>query len=94
MRAAQVLPALAAASRAAGTGISVVASPRHRGVDIVLMDIEMPRLDGLAALAGMRAGGWAQPVIAVTGSAGAEEVENCAGRGRARAARGVVLVLI
>ncbi len=62
----EVLAALAAAVTVDG-----------RGVDVVLMDIEMARVDGLAALAGMRAAGWTMPVITTTGYASAEDAASC-----------------
>ena len=62
----EVLVALAAAVKVDG-----------RGVDIVLMDIEMPRVDGLAALRGMRREGWTMPVIATTGYATTEDATRC-----------------
>ena len=40
--------------------------------DVVLMNVHMPRLDGIAALKEMRAAGWAIPVIAVTADADAD----------------------
>ena len=72
-----VLPALAAAA-AAGTP-----------VDVVLMDIEMPRMDGTAAVAAMRAGGWAATtVIAVTGNSDGAQAAHCALRGGGGGLRG------
>ena len=47
--------------------------------DVVLMDIEMARMDGVIAIAEMRRGGWGlTPVIAVTGHADAESAAECA----------------
>jgi CheY-like chemotaxis protein len=69
----EVLAALAAASAAgdaAGQGWG-------HAVDVVLMDIEMARLDGLGALAEMRRAGWSIPVIAATGNADAATVADC-----------------
>ncbi len=63
----EVLGALAAAVTVDG-----------RGVDVVLMDIEMVRVNGLAALVGMRTAGWSMPVIATTGYASAEDATSCA----------------
>jgi CheY-like chemotaxis protein len=49
-----------------------------RGVDVVLMDIEMARLGGIPAVRAMRKAGWRTPVIAVTGHAGADSAAECA----------------
>ncbi len=58
----EVVRALAAAAAAAAAGPGATPGAT-RGVDVVLMDIEMPRMDGVAALAEMRAHGWGAPVI-------------------------------
>ncbi len=41
-------------------------------IDIVLMDVEMARTDGVSAVREMRRAGWKTPVVAVTGHAGGE----------------------
>lgn len=48
-----------------------------RPVDIVLMDIVMGRMGGLEAVRAMREAGWALPVVAVTGSADADDAAEC-----------------
>jgi CheY-like chemotaxis protein len=62
-----VLAALAAAS--AESAYDMTAG----GVDIVLMDMVMARMDGVAAVGEMRRAGVGIPVIAVTGNAEEEE---------------------
>jgi CheY-like chemotaxis protein len=62
----EVPAALAAAAREAG-----------RGVDVVLMDIEMTRLGGVGAVAEMRRAGETVPVLAVTGHADDDDVVSC-----------------
>ncbi len=44
-------------------------------VDLVLMDIAMPEMDGFAALTAIRQAGWTVPVVALTAHAGPEERE-------------------
>lgn len=46
-------------------------------VDLVLMDIQMPRMNGYEATAWMRKHGYGQPVIACTASAQENEKEKC-----------------
>lgn len=75
----QVLAALSSAVAADG-----------RGVDVVLMDIEMARMDGVSAVQAMRRAGWAAPVIAVTGNADPGDGTTCARRRRARVCACVV----
>ena len=47
-------------------------------VDVILMDIEMRRSNGVSAVAAVRAAGLSTPVIAVTGNADAERTAFCA----------------
>ena len=68
----------------AADGREAVALARaaHMGVlerpfDLVLMDVEMPGIDGLQATRELRASGLAVPVVAVTASAGAEAHSRC-----------------
>ncbi len=72
----EVLAALTAAAAEAA------ADRNGRGVDVVLMDIEMARVGGVAAVLAMRGAGWRTPVIAVTGHAGHEIAAECALRAR------------
>ena len=65
----EVLAALAAAAAAS--------ADRH-GVDVVLMDIEMARVGGIAAVREMRRAGWRTPAVAVTGHAGPDAAKECA----------------
>lgn len=52
----------------AGDGAEAVAAVRRRRPSLVLLDIEMPGMDGVAALRGIRAIDPRIPVIMVTGN--------------------------
>ncbi|MBO6939197.1 MAG: response regulator [Deltaproteobacteria bacterium] len=41
-------------------------SGRRDGYDLLVVDLRMPRMDGLQVLAGLRRGGWRAPVVVVT----------------------------
>ncbi len=45
--------------------------------DVVLMDVQMPKLDGISAVNRLRAGGYKKPVIALTAHAMKEERDAC-----------------
>ncbi len=58
--------------------------PGERAFDLVLMDIHMPRLDGLAATAGIRAlaaGRALPPIVALTANAFSEDRDRCIAAG-------------
>ncbi len=48
-----------------------------RAYDLILMDIQMPVLDGLAATQQLRQLDWDGPIVAITGSASAEGRQRC-----------------
>ncbi|MBC7659569.1 MAG: PAS domain S-box protein [Chitinophagaceae bacterium] len=49
--------------------------------DVVVMDVQMPRMDGYAAVMDLRAKGFTKPVIALTAHAMKEERERCLAAG-------------
>ncbi|CAN1354542.1 Hybrid signal transduction histidine kinase L [Linum perenne] len=61
-------------------GVEAVAAVSEGDYDIVLMDVRMPEMDGLAATRAIRAGGGrfdALPIIALTANAFPEDVKTC-----------------
>jgi CheY-like chemotaxis protein/HPt (histidine-containing phosphotransfer) domain-containing protein len=56
-------------------GLEVLAQISQRNYSIVLMDIQMPEVDGLSALTALRSRGLDIPVIALTANAVKEEME-------------------
>ena len=63
----------------AGDGVAAVERARSVGFDLILMDVQMPRLDGLAATRAIRAlpGYRDVPIIALTASVFAEDRRLC-----------------
>lgn len=64
-------------------GVVAVEKMSHGGYDLILMDMQMPRLDGLAATQQIRAlpDGAIIPILAMTANAFAEDRENCLAAG-------------
>ncbi len=58
---------------AAENGRVAVQMATHRGYDLILMDIQMPEMDGYEATKVLRAAGYHKPIVALTAHAMAEE---------------------
>ena len=61
----------------AGSGEEALAALDRAAYDLVLMDVRMPGLDGLAATVALRARGVTTPVVALTANAFAEDRRAC-----------------
>ncbi len=80
--------------RRAGADVELVANGREavrraleslnerRGpFDLILMDMQMPELDGYQATAALRARGWNRPIVALTAHAAPDERDRCIAAG-------------
>jgi signal transduction histidine kinase/CheY-like chemotaxis protein/HPt (histidine-containing phosphotransfer) domain-containing protein len=61
----------------AADGAEALARLEEQRVDLVLMDVQMPVMDGLTATRRIREGGRGLPVVGLTANAMAEQVQEC-----------------
>jgi CheY-like chemotaxis protein len=61
----------------AADGHAAVEAFAEQEPDLVLLDLQMPRMGGLEAARRIRAGGWTGPIVALTANAALEEREAC-----------------
>jgi two-component system sensor histidine kinase/response regulator len=80
----RMLELLACDVTVVGNGLEAVEARRTKSFDLVLMDIQMPVMDGLEAtreIRKMEAGGRRTPIVALTASAITGELERCVAAG-------------
>ncbi|WP_107826524.1 response regulator [Mucilaginibacter yixingensis] len=78
----RILSKLGYLAKSALNGLDVLALMEHETFDVILMDIQMPGMDGLEATQMIRSSTIAQPIIiALTANALAEDKERCLSAG-------------
>jgi CheY-like chemotaxis protein len=78
----RLLARLGYEAEVAGNGLEAVAAVRRQPYDVVLMDVQMPEMDGLEASRRIKQGGTAVPrIIAVTADAMQGDREKCLAAG-------------
>ena len=60
-----------------GNGKEAIAALASEPFDVVLMDVEMPEMDGIEATKAVRAMGIKTPIVAITAHAFGSEVQKC-----------------
>jgi PAS domain S-box-containing protein len=76
----RILQKLGIEADSAGDGIEAIAAVKARPYDLILMDMQMPNMDGLEAtrnIRGMLHAAASVPIIALTANAFAEDVRQC-----------------
>jgi CheY-like chemotaxis protein len=72
-----ILKKLGYPSILADDGLDVLEKASAHAVDLIFMDIQMPRMNGYEAAAQLRRQGFTKPIIAVTAGAIADEWDRC-----------------
>ena len=79
----ELLQSVGLATEVAGDGVEAVEMARVTAYDLILMDLQMPRLDGIEATRAIRAlpGHGQTPILAMTANAFAEDRRSCSAAG-------------
>lgn len=77
----RMLDRAGASVRIAANGLEAIHAAEEAEYDVILMDMQMPVLDGLTATKRLRASGYRRPIIALTAHALREEREKCLAAG-------------
>jgi signal transduction histidine kinase/CheY-like chemotaxis protein/HPt (histidine-containing phosphotransfer) domain-containing protein len=72
---------LGASLKAVENGAMAVEAARDQTFDLILMDMQMPVMDGLTAVRTLRASGYSQPIVALTANATRFDMQACLGAG-------------
>jgi CheY-like chemotaxis protein len=76
-----MLAAVGCETAEACDGDEAIAMAATQAFDLILMDVRMPRVDGLAATRAIRAAGNTVPILAVTADAMPEDAARCLAAG-------------
>lgn len=71
------LKSAGATSDVIDNGEDAVKKANHSAYDLILMDIQLPKMDGLEATRRIRSLGYTKPIIALTAHSSPEEKNNC-----------------
>lgn len=77
----QMLKMAGAKTEVAGDGIKAMEKALHEHYDLILMDIQMPRLGGREATSLLRSQGYHKPIVALTAHAFKEDRDLCMAAG-------------
>ena len=65
----------------ANNGKEAILAVATTSCDVILMDLQMPEMDGFTAVAHLRSEGYTKPILALTAHAQVEEISRCMNRG-------------